>query len=57
MDELLTKLKPKYPGLTLSRVHLSRIVRDINITLKQTRLRHAPKTNKEGVRGNLGSLR
>ena len=44
MDELLTKLKTKYPDLTLSRVHLGRVVRDINITLKQTRLRHVPKT-------------
>ena len=44
MDELLTKLKTQYPDLTLSRVHLSRVVRDINITLKQTRLRHVPKT-------------
>jgi len=33
----LTKLKNKYPDLTLSRVHLGRFVRDINITLKQTR--------------------
>jgi len=44
MDELLVKLKTKYPDLTLSRVHLGRVVRDINITLKQTRLRHVPKT-------------
>lgn len=44
MDKLLTKLKTKYPDLTLSRVHLGRIDRDINITLKQTRLRHIPKT-------------
>ena len=44
MDELLAKLKTKYPDLTLSRVHLGRVVRDINITLKQTRLRHVPKT-------------
>ena len=34
----------KYPDLKLSRVHLGRVVRDINITLKQTRLRHVPKT-------------
>ena len=39
MDELLTKLKTKYPDLTLSRVHLGRIVRDINITLKQTKIK------------------
>jgi hypothetical protein len=44
MDELLVKLKTQYPDLTLSRVHLIRVVRDINITLKQTRLRHVPKT-------------
>ena len=44
MDKILTKLKTKYPELTLSRVNLGRIVRDINITLKQTRLRHVPKT-------------
>ena len=44
MDELLIKLKTKYSDLTLSRVHLGRVVRDINITLKQTRLRHVPKT-------------
>jgi len=44
IDQLLVKLKTKYPNLTLSRVHLGRVVRDINITLKQTRLRHVPKT-------------
>ena len=43
MDELVAKLKTKYP-ITLSRVHLGRVVRDINITLKQTRLQHVPKT-------------
>lgn len=40
MNELLGKLKEKYPTLTLSRFHLSRIVRDNNITLKITRIRH-----------------
>jgi len=44
MDELLSKLTTKYTDLTLSIVHLGRVVRDINITLKQTRLRHVPKT-------------
>ena len=48
MDELLANLKTKYPDLEQSRVHLGRVVRDINITfkqtLKQTRLRHVPKT-------------
>ena len=41
MNELLVKLETKYLlqlYLTLSRVHLGRVVRDINITLKQTRL-------------------
>jgi len=38
MNELLSKLKINYPDITLSRVHLGRVVRDINITLKQTRL-------------------
>lgn len=42
MDDLLGKLKEKYPTLTLSRFHLSRIVRDNNITLKITRIRHEP---------------
>ena len=41
---MLTKLKSKYPDLTLSIVHLDRVVRDINITLKQTRLQQCPKT-------------
>ena len=42
MDDLLVKLKEKYPTLTLSRFHLSSIVRDNNITLKITRIRHEP---------------
>ena len=40
----MAKLKTKYPDITLSRVHLGRVVRDINITLKQIRLLHVPKT-------------
>ena len=44
IDKLLFKLTTKYPELSLSRVHLGRVVRDINITLNQTRLRHFPKT-------------
>ena len=43
MNELLAKLKSKYQDFTLSRFHLGRVVRDINITLKQTQLRHVPK--------------
>jgi len=30
--------------ISISRVHLGRVVKDLNITLKQTRLRHEPKT-------------
>ena len=41
---IMDELKSKYIELTLSKVHLGRAVRDINITLKQTRLRHVPKT-------------
>ena len=44
MGELLSKIKTQYSKLTISRVHLGRIVRDMNITLKQTKLRHVPKT-------------
>ena len=29
IDELLTKLKSKYPDLTLSRVHLGRVVKNV----------------------------
>ena len=39
MDDLLVKIKEKYLTLTLSRFHLSRIVRNYNITLKITRIR------------------
>ena len=42
MQDLLEKLKEKYPTLTLSRFHLNRIVNDNNITLKITRIRHEP---------------
>lgn len=38
MGELLVKLKIKYLDLKLSRVHLGRLERNINIILKQTRL-------------------
>lgn len=42
MEDLLVKLKETYPELSLSRFHLSRVVRDNNITLKMTRIRHEP---------------
>jgi hypothetical protein len=42
MQDLLEKLKEKYPILTLSRFYLNQIVNDNNITLKITRIRHEP---------------
>ena len=41
---LLELLKKKYKNAKISERHLARIVRDNNITLKQLRLRHEPKT-------------
>ena len=41
MNELKEKLKEKYK-VELSRFHINRIVRDNNITLKITRIRHEP---------------
>lgn len=40
--DLLTKLKDKYPEVNLSRFHISRIIKDNNISLKLLRLRHEP---------------
>lgn len=42
MDDLLGKVKHKYKNINLSSRHLSRIIRDNNITLKLTRYRHEP---------------
>ena len=42
MDDLLYKLKTKYKNIDISQRHLSRIIRDNNITLKITRFRHEP---------------
>ena len=42
MDDLLGKLKDKYKNINLTSRHLSRIIRDNNITLKLTRYRHEP---------------
>ena len=44
IDDLLTKLKNKFPDLDLSKMHVHRIIKDNNITLKLTRLRHEPIT-------------
>ena len=40
--DLIEKLKEKFNGLSLSNMHVHRIIRDNNITLKITRLRHEP---------------
>ena len=42
MEDLLVKLKLKFPEFNITRRHLSRIVKDNNITLKLTRIRHEP---------------
>ena len=42
MDDLLGKLKDKYKNINITSRHLSRIIRDNNITIKLTRYRHDP---------------
>lgn len=42
LNELLLKLKNKFIELKISKVHLWRIIKDNNITLKLRRLRHEP---------------
>ena len=42
MDDLLSKIKNNYPSFELSSRQLSRVVKDNNITLKITRIRHEP---------------
>ena len=42
MDDLLSKIKSNYPSFDLSSRQLSRVVKDNNITLKLTRIRHEP---------------
>jgi len=42
MDDLLSKIKSNYPSFDLSSRQLSRVVKDNNITLKITRIRHEP---------------
>ncbi len=41
MEDLTLKLNEKF-NTTLSRAHIADVVRDINITLKETRVRHEP---------------
>ena len=40
--EVWTAFKAKFPQTSLSRVHIGRIMRDNNYTLKRTRVRHEP---------------
>jgi transposase len=42
MEDLLIKVKTKYPDFNITRRHLNRVVKNHNITLKITRLRHEP---------------
>jgi transposase len=42
IEELLHLLKNKYPNLNLNKSHIHRIIKDNNITLKITRIRHEP---------------
>ena len=42
MDDLLSKIKSNYPSFDLSSRQLSRVVKDNNITLKITKIRHEP---------------
>jgi len=42
MEDLLVKVKEKFPDFDISTRQLSRVIKDNNITLKITRLRHEP---------------
>jgi transposase len=42
ISSLLEELKREYPDLTISQMHLWRIIKDNNITLKAKRVRHVP---------------
>jgi transposase len=42
LEEILTKLKTKYKDVDLSLMHVHRIIKNNNITLKITRIRHEP---------------
>ena len=44
MNDLLAQLNKKYPDIIISRYHLSRVIKDNNITLKLKRERHEPTT-------------
>ena len=44
MKDLLQKLKNKYKDVDYTEMQVYRVIKDNNITLKQTKLRHVPKT-------------
>ena len=43
MNEMLDKLRNRFPNINLTSRHISNILRDNNISLKLTRIRHEPK--------------
>ena len=44
MEDLTTKLRDKFKDFVVSRRHIGRTTANLNISLKQTRLRHEPVT-------------
>lgn len=42
LEDILTKLLDKFQDLTLSQMHVYRILKDNNVSLKLTRIRHEP---------------
>ena len=42
MNVMLDKLKNRFPNINLTSRHISNILRDNNISLKLTRIRHEP---------------
>lgn len=56
MQELSNSINDKF-GIKLSRSHIASVVRDNNITLKQTRLRHEPITRYKNQLIQINKLR
>ena len=52
LTELMEKLKNKFPDLKISKYHISRVIKDNDITLKLRRTRHEP-TKRFGVEINV----
>ena len=49
MNDMLQKVKEKYPDFDITSRHIGNIVRDNNITLKLTRFRHEPTKRLEKI--------